>query len=116
MSNHEPQIRATELYNGEAIRAAELESTEILSSVVPGSRLHQVIHNPSTAESTRAESKSVGSCRKLSDRSLRRLRNAIARRKLQDLHDEKVLQSWLAEVWEQPARRVATGDTRMPVR
>jgi hypothetical protein len=27
----------------------------------------------------------------------------VARRKLQDLHDEKVLQSWLAEVWDQSA-------------
>jgi hypothetical protein len=34
---------------------------------------------------------------------LKRLRNAVARRKLQDLHDEKVLQSWLAEVWDQSA-------------
>jgi len=58
-----------------------------------------------------SQNNSVGSCKKLSDRGLRRLRNAIARRKLQDLHDEKVLQSWLAEVWEQPA-----GDSRMPVR
>jgi len=24
----------------------------------------------------------------------------MARRKLQELHDEKVLQSWLAEVWD----------------
>lgn len=46
MSNYELQIRATEQYYDEAIRAAEQESIEILSSVVPGSRLHQVIHNP----------------------------------------------------------------------
>lgn len=46
MSNYELQIRATEQYYDEAIRAAEQENIEILSSVVPGSRLHQVIHNP----------------------------------------------------------------------
>jgi len=27
----------------------------------------------------------------------------VARRKLQELQDEKVLQFWLAEVWDQPA-------------
>lgn len=43
----------------------------------------------------------VASSTRTSDRGLRRMRNAIARRKLQDLHDEKVLQSWLAEVWDQ---------------
>ena len=46
MSNYELQIRATEQYYDNAIRAAEQENIEILSSVVPGSRLHQVIHNP----------------------------------------------------------------------
>ena len=46
---------------------------------------------------------SVASSTRVSDRGLRRLRNARARRRLQDLHDEKVLQSWLAEVWDQPA-------------
>ena len=40
---------------------------------------------------------------RLSARGLRQLRNAVARRRLQDLQDEKVLQSWLAEVWEQSA-------------
>jgi hypothetical protein len=34
-------------------------------------------------------------------RNLKQLRNALARRKLQELHDEKVLRSWLAEVWDQ---------------
>jgi hypothetical protein len=43
---------------------------------------------------------SVTSSKRLSDRGLLRLRNAVARRKLQVLHDEKVLQSWLAEVWD----------------
>ena len=46
MSNYEMQIRATEQYYDNAIHAAEQENIEILSSVVPGSRLHQVIHNP----------------------------------------------------------------------
>jgi len=46
MSNYEMQIRATEQYYDDAIRAAEQENIEVLSSVVPGSRLHQIIHNP----------------------------------------------------------------------
>jgi hypothetical protein len=46
MSNYEMQIRATEKYYDDAIRAAEQENIEVLSSVVPGSRLHQLIHNP----------------------------------------------------------------------
>ena len=95
MSNHEPQPRVTEQYHGEAIHAAVRESTETMKT---------------------SQSNPAGSCRRLSGRRLRRLRNAIARRKLQELHDEKVLQSWLAEVWEQPARRMATGDSRMQVR
>ena len=46
MSNYQLQIRATEQYYDEAIRAAEQENIAILSSVVPDSRLHQIIHNP----------------------------------------------------------------------
>ena len=46
MSNYELQIRATAQYYDDAIRDAEQENLEILSSVVPGSRLHEVIHNP----------------------------------------------------------------------
>ena len=46
MSNYELQIRATARYYDNAIRAAEREDLEVLSSVVPGSRLHEVIHNP----------------------------------------------------------------------
>lgn len=46
MSNYERQIQATAKIYDEAIRAAEQEDIEILSSVVPGSRLHQIIHNP----------------------------------------------------------------------
>jgi len=46
MSDYELQIQATGEFYDEAIRAAEQEDIEILSSVVPGSRLHEVIHNP----------------------------------------------------------------------
>jgi hypothetical protein len=46
MSNYELQILTTGKYYDEAILAAELEDIEVLSSVVPGSRLHEVIHNP----------------------------------------------------------------------
>ena len=37
----------------------------------------------------------------VSGRDSQRLKNAVARRKLQEMQDEKMLQSWLAEVWEQ---------------
>ena len=46
MSAYELQILATSRYYDNAIRAAEEENIEILSSIVPGSRLHEVIHNP----------------------------------------------------------------------
>jgi len=46
MSDYELQIQATSKYYDEAIRAAEQEDIEIPSSVVPGSRLHEVIHKP----------------------------------------------------------------------
>ena len=46
MNNYEKQILATEQFYDKAIIAAELEDIEVLSSVVPGSRLHEVIHNP----------------------------------------------------------------------
>ena len=46
MSDYERQILATEKFYDEAIRAAESENIEILSSVVPGSRLHEKIHTP----------------------------------------------------------------------
>ena len=46
MSDYELQILATEKFYDEKIHAAEQENIEILSSVVPGSRLHEVIHNP----------------------------------------------------------------------
>jgi hypothetical protein len=46
MSDYELQILATEKFYDAAILAAEQEDIEVLSSVVPGSRLHEVIHNP----------------------------------------------------------------------
>lgn len=46
MSAYENQILATAKFYDRQIRAAETESVEILSSVVPGSRLHEKIHNP----------------------------------------------------------------------
>ena len=46
MSDYEMQIQAISRINDAAIIAAEQEGIEILSSVVPGSRLHEVIHNP----------------------------------------------------------------------
>jgi len=49
---------------------------------------------------------SVASSTMLSEPRMRRQQNAMARRKLQDLHDEKVLQFWMAEVWDQTAQEV----------
>ena len=46
MSNYELQMLTTGKYYDKAILVAELEDIEVLSSVVPGSRLHEVIHNP----------------------------------------------------------------------
>jgi hypothetical protein len=46
MSNYEKQMLATGQFYDTEMRVAELEDIEILSSVVPGSRLHEVIHNP----------------------------------------------------------------------
>ena len=46
MSDYELQIQATSKYYDEAIHAAEQEDIDILSSVVPGSRLHEIIYNP----------------------------------------------------------------------
>ncbi len=46
MSGYEIQILNTSRYYDNAMHAAEQENVEILSSVVPGSRLHEVIHNP----------------------------------------------------------------------
>lgn len=46
MSRYEIQLLATARMYANAIKAAEQEDIEVLSSVVPGSRLHEVIHNP----------------------------------------------------------------------
>jgi hypothetical protein len=46
MSLYEMQLLATARKFDNAIKAAEQEDIEVLSSVVPGSRLHEVIHNP----------------------------------------------------------------------
>ena len=46
ISNYEKQILATEQFYDKAILAAELENIEVLSSVVPGSHLHEIINNP----------------------------------------------------------------------
>jgi hypothetical protein len=46
MSLYEMQLLATARMYDNAINAAEQENIEVLSSVVPGSRLHEVIHNP----------------------------------------------------------------------
>ena len=48
MSAYEKQIRATEQYYDQEMRKIEQGGGEILSSVVPGSNLHQKIHNPVT--------------------------------------------------------------------
>ena len=46
MSPSEMQLPATEHMNDNAKKAAEQEDIEVLSCVVSGSRLHEVIHNP----------------------------------------------------------------------
>ncbi|MEA3274564.1 MAG: hypothetical protein U9Q81_04565 [Pseudomonadota bacterium] len=46
MSEYEKQILATERYYDDEMREIEQRGEEVLNSVVPGSRLHQVINNP----------------------------------------------------------------------
>jgi hypothetical protein len=46
MNDYEKQILNTEKFYDRQMKEAEDESVEILSSVVPGSRLHEKIHNP----------------------------------------------------------------------
>jgi hypothetical protein len=46
MSNFEIQMRNTGQFYDNAIRDAEREGIEILSSMVTGSRLHEIINNP----------------------------------------------------------------------
>ena len=45
MTAYEQQILNTEKFYDLVITAAEQEGLEVLSSVVPGSRLHEVINN-----------------------------------------------------------------------
>jgi hypothetical protein len=46
MSGYEKQILETERFYDHQIHAIEESGVEVLSSVVPGSRLHEKIHNP----------------------------------------------------------------------
>lgn len=46
MSNYDKQTRATGKFYDRLIQDVEQQGGEIPSSQVPGSRLHQVIHNP----------------------------------------------------------------------
>lgn len=46
MSNYEQENLEIQRFYDKPIHAAELKDIEILSSVIPGSRLHEVIHNP----------------------------------------------------------------------
>lgn len=48
MSNYELQIQNTERNYDRMIREIEQQDSNVLSSVVPGSRLHRVIYNPVT--------------------------------------------------------------------
>lgn len=48
MSNYELQILETERRYDQMMSQIEAEDKNILHSVVPGSRLHQIIHNPVT--------------------------------------------------------------------
>lgn len=46
MTAYENQIMRTEAYYDDCIADVEREGGEVLSSIVPGSRLHEVINNP----------------------------------------------------------------------
>lgn len=48
MSNYELQILKTGRRFDEQIREIEKNDPDVLSSVVTGSRLHEIIHNPVT--------------------------------------------------------------------
>ncbi len=48
MSAYEQQILDTERRYDRAMQEIEAQGVEVLSSVVPGSRLHEIIHNPVT--------------------------------------------------------------------
>ena len=59
MSNYELQILKTGQIYDAAIRAAECEGIEVLSSVVTGSRLHEIINNPVDSGIDEGDRKSV---------------------------------------------------------
>ncbi|MCG8486629.1 MAG: hypothetical protein AB2551_05325 [Candidatus Thiodiazotropha sp.] len=46
MSGYERQVLETERFYDRQMDAIEESGVEILTSVVPGSRLHEIIHNP----------------------------------------------------------------------
>ena len=46
MSDYEKQVLETERYYDREMQTLEGQEQEILSSVVPGSRLHKIISNP----------------------------------------------------------------------
>lgn len=48
MSAYELQVLETERRCDQMISDLESKHSDILSSVVPGSRLHEIIHNPVT--------------------------------------------------------------------
>jgi len=48
MSGYERQILETERRYDQLMREIEQQDPNVLHSVVPGSRLHEVIHNPVT--------------------------------------------------------------------
>ncbi|MDJ0806998.1 MAG: hypothetical protein QNJ78_09215 [Gammaproteobacteria bacterium] len=48
MSRYEYQILETERRYDALIKEVEATDPNVLSSVVPGSRLHEIIHNPVT--------------------------------------------------------------------
>ena len=48
MSAYELQNLLTERRCDQLIHEAEAKHADVLSSVVPGSRLHEIIHNPVT--------------------------------------------------------------------
>jgi hypothetical protein len=47
-----------------------------------------------------------------STRKADRFRQAAARRRLQELRDERALRSWLTEVWDEPLSRTEPGASR----
>lgn len=48
MSAYEAQVLATEQYYDREMAAIEKSGVEVLSSIVPGSRLHEIISDPVT--------------------------------------------------------------------